>query len=645
MPGPKSDTHYTIKYIIALSIIAILSISTYWMIGNAIEQEKDSMPAITLSRQQTMLCQHLAFLSIALANSDSLTYTDTRKKALEEMKKMWKIQQQLVNGNDSLNLLPPVSGSYLDRVYCQPPLELYEKTKVFITNVQKLINLDHTVINNKNNHIKVISDMASGDFFKELEGVSIHLEEQSQAHIHRLQILERFVLFFTLFILAMEAFFIFAPMVRQITREKRSLFESQKKLDTILNTVGEGIIMVDQEGYIMMVNQEVENMSGFEKESLIGKHFNALCPPGFQNMDLQFVKDYFTIGVEPILNKHHELIAQRANGTLIPVDFTVTKTEFDNNLYYTIAVSDITERKKAQDELIAYKDELEQKVISRTKNLNTTNEKLRREIIERKKIDKKLKERNEELVRSNDDLKQFASVASHDLKEPLRMVSVYVQLLATRYGKQLDEDAQSFINYAVDGAKRATGLIEDLLEYSRVDRRKGKPKLIDLNDVMSVVLKNLEVSIVKNDALLEIDPLPKIYADTFQMVQLFQNLVSNAIKFKKEDTQPVVKVSVVENLQNFTFTVQDNGIGIDPQYSEKVFMIFQRLHSQNSYEGTGVGLAICKKIVERHGGKIWLTSRKGEGTTFHFELSKALIAKNMEISMPKQVKNEEVKVS
>jgi light-regulated signal transduction histidine kinase (bacteriophytochrome) len=210
-------------------------------------------------------------------------------------------------------------------------------------------------------------------------------------------------------------------------------------------------------------------------------------------------------------------------------------------------------------------------------------------------------------------------VASHDLQEPLRMVASYVQLLQRRYQGRLDPAADEFITFAVDGAKRMQDLLNDLLAYSRVASRGKTVEPVDLQVVLHEALANLALTIRENDAQVTNDPLPTVRADRTQMVQLLQNLIGNAIKFRATEA-PRVHVGVVRQDKAWCFSVRDNGIGMGPQYGERIFIIFQRLHSRSQYPGTGIGLAICKKIVEHHGGRIWVESRPGQGATFFFTL-------------------------
>ncbi|HEX2963098.1 MAG TPA: CHASE domain-containing protein [Ignavibacteriales bacterium] len=243
------------------------------------------------------------------------------------------------------------------------------------------------------------------------------------------------------------------------------------------------------------------------------------------------------------------------------------------------------------------------------------------EIDERRLAEEKLTKTLEELARSNSELENFAYVASHDLQEPLRMISSYTQLIAKRYKGQLDEKADQFIAFTVDGAKRMQQLIHDLLEYSRVATR-GKPfAAVDAGEIIRTVLNNLQISIKNNNAVITYGSLPRVVGDDIQLMQLFQNLISNSMKFRSNKV-PEITVKAEDRGQEWLFSVHDNGIGIDPQFKERIFIIFQRLHEREEYPGTGIGLAVCKKIVERHGGRIWVESEPGEGSTFFFTLPK-----------------------
>jgi len=238
---------------------------------------------------------------------------------------------------------------------------------------------------------------------------------------------------------------------------------------------------------------------------------------------------------------------------------------------------------------------------------------------DREHAQRDLAQKAEELARSNRELEQFAYVASHDLQEPLRMVAAYTQLLGEKYHGKLDEQADKYIGYAVDGAKRMQTLIQDLLAFSRVGRQKDAFSLTDTNAVVEQAVSNLTAAIGESGAIVKYDGLPVVVANASLLAQLFQNLIGNAIKFHG-GTAPEIRVTAQKQAAEWVFAVTDNGIGIAPEYLDDIFVIFKRLHTRNEYPGNGIGLAICRKIVEQHGGRIWVTSQEGQGSTFKFSL-------------------------
>jgi light-regulated signal transduction histidine kinase (bacteriophytochrome) len=243
------------------------------------------------------------------------------------------------------------------------------------------------------------------------------------------------------------------------------------------------------------------------------------------------------------------------------------------------------------------------------------------DITDLKRGERALQRAAAELERSNEELRNFAYVASHDLQEPLRVVTGYLQLLERRYKNKLDADADRYIKFAVEGAAYMEQLINDLLAYSRVSTAAKPFQPTDMQAVLNKVLAILQHSIAESAAVITSEPLPTVTADETQMTQLLQNLIANAVKFRSE-RRPEIHISARREDDRWTFAVRDNGIGIDPQYWDQIFVIFQRLHTRQKYPGTGIGLAICKKIVERHGGRIWVDSTSGQGSTFYFSIQR-----------------------
>ena len=282
-------------------------------------------------------------------------------------------------------------------------------------------------------------------------------------------------------------------------------------------------------------------------------------------------------------------------------------------------IGEAIHRFQTEAELAEHRDHLEVLVRQRTGELEKANTRLQVEIAERQRAQETLEHTAEELKRSNRDLEQFAYVASHDLQEPLRAVGGYVQLLQRRFPAALDAKANEFIAGAIEGASRMERLITDLLAFSRVGTRGGAFSPAPLDAVLTEALQNLQTALASSLATLEREPLPTLTVDATQIMQLFQNLVGNAIKFRGEQP-PKIQVGARQEDQRWVFWVRDNGIGIEPRYFDRIFQIFQRLHTRRHYPGTGIGLAICKKIVERHGGAIWVESRPDQGSTFYFSI-------------------------
>ena len=364
---------------------------------------------------------------------------------------------------------------------------------------------------------------------------------------------------------------------------QKTLRASQQKFMTIFQSSPDAIMLSSvPDGRLQDVNQGAALLTGYLREEMLGRTSTEL---GLW-ADLSDRQTY----TEQIQSLGHmsgfEAGFRTKNGVLITVLISGEIVQLEDGEYYLSVVRDITERKLAERAL-AYE--------------------------------------KEELTRSNAELEQFAYVASHDLQEPLRMVSSYMQLIEKRYKGKLDENADEFINYAVDGAVRMQRLINDLLSFSRVGSR-GKPfELVSVEAVLAQAVRNLQLSIEESGAEITHQPLPDVLADESQLVLLFQNLIGNAIKFHG-DRAPRMHISIESGPEEWVFALRDNGIGIDPQYFERIFVLFQRLHERSAYSGTGIGLAICKKIVQRHGGNIWVESQPGQGATFYFSLPKPATA-------------------
>jgi PAS domain S-box-containing protein len=358
---------------------------------------------------------------------------------------------------------------------------------------------------------------------------------------------------------------------------EEGLRQSERNFRELADNASDGILIGTADGDYVYANRQVAEITGYELDELARMGIRDLVHPD----DLHAVLENYNKRLEGRpAPRHYETRLVHKNGAQIQVELAGARTVWQGQSADLIIIRDITERKRAEGQL-------------------------------RKTM--------EDLERSNRELGQFAYVASHDLQEPLRMVSSYTQLLARRYEDQLDQDARDFITYAVDGAGRMQRLINDLLAYSRVGTRGQAFLETDSGQVLEQAVANLRPAIEESAAVVTHDALPTIVADGSQLMQVFQNLLGNAIRFRA-DTRPVIHVGAQRRDGEWLFSVSDNGIGIEPQYHDRIFIIFQRLHPRDEYPGTGIGLALCKRIVERHGGRIWVESELGQGATFYFTI-------------------------
>jgi PAS domain S-box-containing protein len=399
--------------------------------------------------------------------------------------------------------------------------------------------------------------------------------------------------------------FLFKPIVPEILRSKVAVFvelsrntallrrqaevlgRAEQKFRSLLEAAPDAMIISSEEGQISLVNSQAEKIFGCRRVDLVGQSIHTIVPEW---------KCLSALNGAP-----REVTAVRRNQHQFPAEISLSPLQTEEGLLVISAVRDMTDRKMAMDAIHQLNLTLERRVAERTQELFELNESLRH---------------------SNEDLNQFAYAASHDLQEPLRMVSLYSEMLRKKYAGRLDPMADQFIRFVVDGAHRMEMLLKDLLEYSQSGSSNvGAADLVDCGRVMETVVLNLQASIGQNSASITWGELPTVRAHEVRLIQLLQNLVGNAIKYRGKDP-PVVRVMAERRDADWLFSVEDNGMGIKPDYAQQIFGIFKRLHG-NSYPGTGVGLAICQRIVENYGGRIWVESTPEVGSTFRFTLPQA----------------------
>ena len=373
--------------------------------------------------------------------------------------------------------------------------------------------------------------------------------------------------------------------IRDISVRKAAelhLAQMEGRYRGLLEAAPDAMVVVNQGGEIVLLNVQAEKQFGYRRDELLGQKVKNIIPEGFAE---RLVADALRSTEDALaqqIGTGIELSGRHKNGSEFPIEIMLSPLESAGGILVTAAVRDITTRKAAEANLL---------------------------------------EKVAELNRSNEELGQFAYIASHDLQEPLRMVASYTQLLSRRYKGKLDSDADEFIAFAVDGAGRMQRLIQDLLTFSRVGTKGRDLLATSSEEALQQALINLRGAIEQSGAQVTHGPLPNVIADETQLIQLFQNLIGNGIKYQKNGAPKVHVSAAMNGGDKYTFSVQDNGLGIDSQYFEKIFGMFQRLHKREEFAGTGIGLAICKKIVERHGGRISVESKVGHGSTFHFALA------------------------
>jgi PAS domain S-box-containing protein len=357
-------------------------------------------------------------------------------------------------------------------------------------------------------------------------------------------------------------------------RALASTAQAEERFRLVVEAAPNAMLMVDRERHIVLINRRGEELFGYTREELIDKPVETLVPTQLRDVHPHLVDAFLRAPVARPMGVGRELFGQRKDGSQVPIEIGLNPLELPEGRYTLASIIDVTERKRVDDTL----------------------------------------------RRSNADLEQFAYIASHDLQEPLRMVANYTDLLAQRYRGKLDEKADKYIHYATDGAKRMQRLVADLLAYSRVGSQGGRLHATASEAVVRSVVQSFGPLIRETGATVQIgSPMPAVLVDEGQLFQLFQNLIGNAIKFRSA-APPRVEINALARDDRWVFSVQDNGIGIDTRYADRIFQMFQRLHERGKFDGSGIGLAIAKRIVERHGGRIWLDSTPGVGTTFFFTL-------------------------
>ncbi|MEO7988968.1 MAG: PAS domain S-box protein [Chryseolinea sp.] len=386
----------------------------------------------------------------------------------------------------------------------------------------------------------------------------------------------------------------FNQMLNQIEQQNAALSESSERLRAVLNSALSGVIVIDAQGDILDWNERAEKMFGWRKEEVMGKELaRIIIPENFRQAHRNGMGHFLKTGNGPVLNQLLELTALRRNGSEFPVELSISALKTNDILTFCGFVTDITERKKAEEAIQTFNQKLEQMVIDRTAELEV----------------------------SNKELESFSYSVSHDLRAPLRSIHGYVNILYEDYGTMMNDEGKRVIQTILRNGQRMGQLIDDLLAFSRLGRKELTKSHISMHDLAENVIDEHKRSAANGQVVFTLHPIPPARGDNATLRQVWVNLISNAVKYSKGKEKPTVEIGAIEEHQHITYYVKDNGAGFDMEYYNKLFGVFQRLHSMNEFEGTGVGLAIVQRIISKHGGKIWALAKVNEGATFYFTLS------------------------
>jgi len=359
--------------------------------------------------------------------------------------------------------------------------------------------------------------------------------------------------------------------------------ESETRLSSIVENAVDGLITINKSGIVEMFNPACERIFGYKEQEVLGQNIKMLMPAPYHNEHNGYLKHYQNTGERKIIGIGREVKGKHKDGNVFPLDLSVSEMRIGGRILYGGIVRDVTERREQEEQ-----------------NLQLMND----------------------LMESNTELERFAYIASHDLQEPLRMVTNFTELLGKKYKDQLDEDAQRYIQYASSSAQRMQQLVDDLLEYSRIGNESETLENVQIDNLLEYVKMNLQESVKDSGAEIIAEKLPEIRGNPVRIARLLQNIIGNGIKYRRKDVAPIIHIKVAEEDSQWIFSIKDNGIGMKPEYCEQIFLPFKRLHTKDEYSGNGIGLSVCKKIVETMGGTIRAESLPDDGSIFYFTIPK-----------------------
>ena len=605
----------TWRYVIALSLVATLSTAAWLSLHMVISEQKSTAAVVNVSGRQRMLSQRTALFSNLLVNTPKAERALIRGKLKEAVGLMERSHHGLIHGDKEMGL-PAVMSPSVYAMYFDGPNALNEQVETYIKTVQALLLLDDGALTPGNPQLQYITKTAPNTLVSSLDLMVRQYQLEGESSVGRLQKAETIFWLVTLLLLMLEALLIFHPFVRhvrtiigklqsatdelqlhqghleelvqqrtlELENRGKELADSEEKFRLISTAAQDAIVILGADEQVMYWNPAAEKIFGYTADEAMGKNMHALITPvchrGAAHSGFQHFRNS---GEGNVIGKTFEISALRKNGEEFPVELSISAIKLQSSWNALGIIRDITGRKKTE---------------------------------------LSLQEKTQALLSSNGDLERFAYSVSHDMRQPLRAISGHLQLLQMGLKEKLDEDNRENLAFALAGAKRMDSMIVSLLEYSRVGRKTDAKQWMQSRESLDEALEFLAPAIRQEQAEIKVSgEWPLVYASSDELLRLFQNLIGNAVHYHEKDQAPRVEIDAVVMAQTWRVSVRDHGIGIDPRQIDRLFQFFSRLQVRERFEGTGMGLALCKRIVEHHDGRIWVESEgEGKGCTFIFEM-------------------------
>lgn len=621
MPFIKNlaTSQMTTRFLLVLFILGVLAFADFLTTSRQVKINEINAYVIATTSRQRSLVVHAAEQAEMLARARTEEKRNNlRQELLLTTQQLETTHNDLMNGQVGLTerVMPSQEVRFL---YYNPPTLLHSRMMTFLNQLRLLANMAEPGPPSKNTAFQYVQTAQSrGDLMRALDLVVSQYQKESETRMESLKTLNFFNFIIMILVLILMGIFVFRPMVRSVekytheleafneklqeeltyrSKIEDSLKQSENKLKTIVDTVFDGIITIDEKGTIQFFNPAAERMFRYTATEIVGKNVQIILPDIFrksfeeeQDPQIAALANYLSSEGESTYPATFEVMGLRKDSSTVSINASFSRYKSDNKLMFTGVLRDNSEQKRVENNLKALTDKLRQ---------------------------------------SNKDLEDFAIVASHDLQEPLRKILTFSERLRKVCEAQLTDKGMDYLNRMENASSRMQQLINDLLLYSRVTTKAKPFTPVHLEEVIKQITQDLEIQIEELNATIDIGELPELDADKMQMRQLFQNMISNALKFHRENVSPVIRIyhqpvnpRYTDNSMNndhrsyCQIVVEDNGIGFDPQYKNQIFKVFQRLHSRSEYKGTGIGLSICRKIVERHHGYLAAESQPNKGSRF-----------------------------